>query len=161
MPYGSLRWHRTLSAGSAPSPRGAVPWQRTRGFIVCQALLVSCLAGHDAVDAWHPSYCLPRRVQLPSPQSMGGNAQMGWADPAISLLSLSGAAWDNPTLCSHAPMARLASARSCPAMLLPIRSCEGTAIPLTLCPGHRLGCTPTGRLYHLPPRSPCSIPLIS
>jgi len=45
--------------------------------------------------------------------------------------------------------------------VLPIRSCEGTAIPLTLCPGHRLGCTPTGRLYHLPPRSPCSIPLIS
>jgi len=29
---------------------------------------------------------------------MGGNAQMGWADPAISLLSLSGAAWDNPHL---------------------------------------------------------------
>ena len=73
---------------------------------------------------------------------MGGNAQMGWADPAISLLSLSGAAWDNPTLCSRACMERVASARSCPAMLLPIRSCEETAIPLTLCPGHRLDAHP-------------------
>jgi len=42
----------------------------------------------------------------------------------------------------YAGMERVASARSCPAMLLPIRSCEGTAIPLTLCPGHRLDVHP-------------------
>jgi len=52
---------------------------------------------------------------------------------------------DNPCYVTRARRERVASARSCPAVLLPIRSCEGTAIPLTLCPGHRLDAHP-GRL---------------